>query len=352
MKLLADYNVDELKEIAVTLGQKGYRAAQVFKWAHMYKDYADMSDLPLEFRDKLSLEYAAKALTCEKKLTAKDGTAKHLFKLWDGNLIESVLMEYTYGRTLCVSTQAGCRMGCRFCASGKGGLLRNLSAGEILSQILYVNAEYGGALKERAVQNVVLMGSGEPLDNYDNVVKFIRLASAKEGINIGQRGIALSTCGLGDKMRRLADEGFSVMLTVSLHATTDKDREALMPVNRAFPLAEVLSASRYYFEKTGRRITFEYTLIKNFNMSEQDAFRLAAMLRGIPTHLNLIMLNETGDKALKPCTRAEAEEFKTMLEERGVTCTVRRSLGSEIEGACGQLRSKFVGQKDPENSPI
>ena len=348
---MADYSIDELKEICVGAGQKPYRAAQVYKWAHLFKDYSEMSDLPLEFRERLSAEYAAQAVTVEKKLTAKDGTAKYLFRLSDGAFIESVLMEYSYGRTLCVSTQAGCRMGCRFCASGASGLLRNLSAGEILSQILCVNAECGGALKERAVQNVVLMGSGEPLDNYDNVTKFIRLACAKEGINIGQRGISLSTCGLADKMRRLADEGFQIMLTVSLHATTDRDRTALMPVNKAFNLADVLAASRYYFEKTGRRITFEYTLVKGFNMSEQDAFRLAAMLRGMASHLNLIMLNETGVNNIKACSRDEAEAFKKMLEERGVTCTVRRSLGSEIAGACGQLRSKFVGQKQGENKP-
>jgi len=351
MKLLSDYNIDELKEICATMGQKPYRAAQVFKWGHLFRDYSEMSDLPLEFREKLSSEYTAKALTAEKKLKAKDGTAKYLFKLHDGCLIESVLMEYSYGRTLCVSTQAGCRMNCRFCASGENGLVRNLSAGEILSQILYVNAEYGGTLKERAVQNVVLMGSGEPLDNYGNVVKFIRLACAKEGINIGQRGIALSTCGIADKMRRLADEGLNVMLTVSLHATTDRDRTALMPVNKAFNLIDVLGASRYSFEKTGRRITFEYTLIKNYNDSEQDAFRLAAMLRGMASHLNIIMLNETGVNDIKACSRDEAEAFKKTLKERGVTCTVRRSLGSEISGACGQLRSKFVGDLDRKNKP-
>ncbi len=340
MNLLTDYSIEELKQIVTDLGQKPYRAAQVFKWAHQFSPYEEMSDLPLEFREKLAAGFEPNALAEVKKLTSRDGTVKYLFRLNDGALIESVLMDYKYGRTLCISTQAGCRMGCAFCASGKDGLLRNLSAGEILSQLLYVNRGLKGTLKDRAVQNVVLMGSGEPLDNYDNVVKFIGLATAKEGINIGQRNISLSTCGVADKMKRLADEGHQIMLTVSLHATTDKERNMIMPVNRAYPIAQVLDASRYFFEKTGRRITFEYTLIKEFNMFEDDAFRLAAMLRGMPSHLNLIMLNDTGNKGIKACTREEAEKFKQLLEEKGVTCTVRRSLGSDIEGACGQLRRK------------
>jgi 23S rRNA (adenine2503-C2)-methyltransferase len=235
-------------------------------------------------------------------------------------------------------------MGCVFCASGADGFGRNLSAGEIAGQVIAVNRDLGGTARDRKINNIVLMGSGEPLDNYDNVVQFLRIIMAKEGLNMGQRCISLSTCGLAERIKRLADDGFSVNLTVSLHAVTDEARSAIMPVNKSNPIAAVMSAARYYFERTGRRIMFEYTLIKGRNSGAADARRLALLLRGISAHVNLILLNPGTDGGLQPLSRDEAETFKGRLEALGVNCTVRRALGSDIEGACGQLKRRYTAR--------
>ena len=249
-------------------------------------------------------------------------------------------MKYNYGNTQCVSTQVGCRMGCKFCASTLGGLVRNLTAGEILSQVLTVNALHGGT--GRAVTNIVLMGSGEPLDNYDNTVKFIRNVSAEGGINISPRNISLSTCGIVPKIYALADEGLPVNLTVSLHQTTDEGRARTMPIAKKYSIAQILEACAYYFEKTGRRYIFEYTLIDGENSGKEHAERLVKLLKGRPCHVNLIRLNEVKERALKSAEDRQAYAFASMLEKGGLSATVRRSAGADIGGACGQLRANYI----------
>jgi 23S rRNA (adenine2503-C2)-methyltransferase len=280
-----------------------------------------------------------------KKFTSQDGTQKYLFALSDGNLIEGVLMSYKYGNTQCVSTQVGCRMGCKFCASTLGGLIRNLTSGEILSQILVVNREQGGNLKNRAVTNVVLMGSGEPLDNYDNVVRFVRALSREGGIAISPRNVSLSTCGIVPKIYQLAEEGLPLNLTISLHATTDEDRRVVMPIANAYSVAEILKACAYYFEKTGRRYIFEYTLIEGQNCDEEHALALAKLLKGRPCHVNLIRLNEVKERALLSASEKQAYRFLGTLEKQGISATLRRQMGSDIGGACGQLRASYLNEE-------
>lgn len=341
-KLLSDYSVDGLKEICLRFSQPSFRAKQLFKWLSLGADFEEMTDLPKAFKAELSAEFSALPLTVREKLTSKDGSAKYLYELGDGNFIEGVFMPHDYGNTLCVSTQVGCRMGCAFCASGIGGLVRNLTPGEMLGQVVTVNREQGGSVQRRSITNLVLMGSGEPLDNYENVTAFLRAVSSPEGMNIGLRNISLSTCGLPDGIRRLADEGPGVTLSLSLHATTDESRRILMPVAKRYPLSEVLSAVRYYFEKTGRRVIFEYSMVKDVNMNFFDAKRLSEMTKGFAAHVNLIMLNYVKEKDVKGCTRQEAERFLEKLTKLGVSATIRKSFGSDIGGACGQLRNQFV----------
>jgi 23S rRNA (adenine2503-C2)-methyltransferase len=343
---LLDFAPDELAALMAAKGQKNYRAAALFKWLHSGADFPEMSDFPLPLREELANEYFAQSVKTREKFLSRDGTAKYLFELNDGQLIESVLMSYAAGNTLCVSSQVGCRMGCVFCASGADGLARNLSAGEILGQIAAANRELGGSARDRKIQNVVLMGSGEPLDNYEAVTKFLPLVMDNRGLNLGQRCISLSTCGLAPQIRRLADDGFTINLTVSLHSGFNAERAAFMPVNRAYPVEEAMAAARYYFDKTGRRVMLEYTLIKNKNMRRADALKVKELSRGFPCHVNLILLNPIEGSTMKPPTRDEAERFKNALEDLGVLCTVRRALGSDIGGACGQLRARFVGNKD------
>ena len=247
-------------------------------------------------------------------------------------------MKYKYGNTLCVSTQVGCRMNCAFCASGLDGLVRNLTAGEILGQIIAVNAKYG----EKTVGNVVLMGSGEPLDNYDNTVKFLTNVSDPKGLNISKRGVSLSTCGLCDKMRRLCDEGFTPTLTISLHAPNDEIRKKIMPIANRYTVNEVVDAARYYFNITKRRVIFEYSLISGVNDTEECAYELARLIKGFPCHVNLIALNSVKERALNGTSKAQVEKFKAWLEGLKVSVTLRRSMGADIDGACGQLRRKFI----------
>ena len=271
---------------------------------------------------------------------------KFLFELADGNLIESVFMRYDYGNTQCVSTQVGCRMGCKFCASTLGGRLRDLTAGEILSEILVVNRTEGGTQKSRAVTNVVLMGSGEPFDNYDNVVKFLKNVSAEGGICISPRNISLSTCGLVPEMRRFAGERIPVNLTVSLHASSDEERKRTMPIANKYKISEIMDACAYYFEKTGRRYIFEYTLIADENCDREHAEALAKLVKGKPCHVNLIRLNEVKERALTAADEKAAYRFLGVLEKNGISATVRRSMGADVGGACGQLRASYIGSQN------
>lgn len=342
---LLDFNVSEIAAVLNAFGEPAFRARQIFAGLHSGKDFGEMTDIPKSLAAKLGSEYLAVPVKTVKTLEGADGTKKFLFELNDGNIIEGVLMSYKYGNTLCVSTQVGCRMGCAFCASGLDGLIRNLSAGEILGQVVAVNRSEGGNLVDRKVTNVVLMGSGEPLDNFDNTVKFLSLVTADGGIRISPRNISLSTSGIPQKIKELADGGGGVTLTISLHAPTDEARTKLMPITRAHPIAELLEAARYYFEKTGRRVIFEYTLISGVNDRLADARTLAAILRGFPAHVNIIRLNYVKEKGLKPSSAADTKAFLAELEKLKVSATLRRTMGADIEGACGQLRRKFVGAK-------
>lgn len=341
-QLLTDYNIEELKQLFPN--QPSFRAKQIFKWLHNGTDIAGMSDIPQNFREELSQEYTAVPLKIFKVLfSKKDNTKKFLYQLNDGSIIEGVVMEYKYGSTICISTQVGCRMGCSFCASGIGGLERNLSAGEILGQILTVNSYLGGTIADRKITNIVLMGSGEPLDNYQNVTKFLKLVSNSNGINISQRNISLSTCGLSDNIIKLADDGFKITLTISLHSAIDEIRKRLMPISNKYKVLDIVNAAKYYFDKTGRRIIYEYAMINDVNMGDDAIEALVKITRGYSCHVNLIMLNYVKEKGIKPCTHEQAKNFENELVRRNISVTIRRSMGSDIEGACGQLRNKFVG---------
>lgn len=340
--ILLDLNIEELKELLASYDCRSFRAQQVYKWLSNGCDFSEMSDLPKSLRDKLGENHTAQPIVILESIKSKDGSVKFLYRLIDGNIIEGVFMPHDYGNTLCVSTQVGCRMGCEFCASGIGGLVRNLSAGEILGQVVAVNRFLGGNAGDRKIMNIVLMGSGEPLDNFDNVVKFIDLVSAPYGLNIGKRSVSLSTCGLTEKMRELADLGLGVTLSVSLHATLDEYRRKLMPIANKYSVTDVIAAARYYFQKTGRRVIFEYSMVKGVNMSFLDAKRLAELTKGMSAHINLIMLNKVEGKNIAGCTKQEGERFCEKLRELGVSATVRRSMGSDVAGACGQLRRSRI----------
>ncbi len=350
---LLNYSFEELKNLIVGLGEKSFRAGQIFKSLHLGKEFADMTDLSKAFREKLSQNYDAQSLKIIKSLKSVDGTEKFLFLLADGNVIEGVLMKYKYGNTLCVSTQVGCRMNCSFCASGLHGLVRNLTPAEILGQVVCANAYVGGGLGEdRKVINIVLMGSGEPLDNYDNTIKFLNLVSEKGGLNVSTRNISLSTSGLAPKMKKLADENLHVNLTVSLHSPFDEERQKIMPVAKKYSIAEILSACENYFEKTGRRYIFEYVLIRGENDTKRHADGLIKILKGKPCHVNLIRLNEVKEKDLKSVTDKDAYRFLGLLEKAGLSATLRRRMGADIDGACGQLRQRYLEEKDVEGSNI
>ena len=343
--LLTDKTLDELVEIVESLGEKKFRAKQIQTDLVLGKDIPDMTALPKSFREKLSADFDGVGVKISQKFVSSDGTVKYLFALRDGNLIEGVLMRYKYGNTLCVSTQVGCRMGCKFCASGIGGLIRNLSAGEIIGQITAVNKDEGGDFEKRQVTNIVLMGSGEPLDNYDEVKKFLFLC--KDTYNISWRNISLSTSGLADKIKTLADDGIHVTLTISLHSPFNEQRESIMPVNKAFNIEKLIESAKYYFNKTGRRVVFEYAMIKGVNDRDIDAKKLAEILSGFPTHLNLIPLNYVKEhKALIPTNKAGIYKFMEKLESLGVSVTKRRTMGDDVAGACGQLRRRILEEKD------
>ncbi len=330
----------ELEQFIIEMGEPGFRAKQLFEWIHgkHAADFAEMTNLPKTLREKL--ESTAKLPRTEvvrKLVSQKDGTRKYLFALENGSVIESVLMKYEYGNTVCISTQAGCRMGCQFCASTLDGVERSLTAGEMLSQVYEIQKDCG----ER-VSGVVLMGSGEPLDNYENVLKFLRLINDRKGQNMGQRHITLSTCGLIDKIYELAEENLQITLAVSLHAPNDGIRNSIMPISRANPMDTLLSAWRAYAEKTKRRITFEYAMMQGVNDSDACARELAGRLRHMLCHVNLIPVNDVKERAFVKSSDERVRRFAAILQDNSVETTVRRRLGSDIDAACGQLRRGYL----------
>lgn len=336
-------SMDELRAELAAMGEKPFRAKQIFKWLHTPVDsFDEMSDLSKDLRARLAERFELTVPHVERKQVSKlDGTVKYLWRMRGGDCVESVLMRYEHGNTVCVSTQVGCRMGCKFCASGLFGLKRNLSAGEILDQVLFAQKDSG--LK---ISNIVLMGTGEPLDNYDNVLKFLHLMSCQEGINIGQRHISLSTSGLADKIEKLADEKLQITLSISLHAPDNESRGKIMPVNRSYPIERLMQACNYYFDTTGRRISYEYAMSRGISDRPWQAERLAALLKGRPGHVNLIPLNPVKESAVQPSTRESVRRFQQILEKNGVTATVRRRLGPDIDAACGQLRRRTLEEGD------
>lgn len=341
-QILQDLSFEQLKNVVEGYGEKPFRAKQLYEGLIRGKSISRINVNP-ELRNRLLEEYEDEPVKVEKIFNSADGTEKYLFRLADGNLIEGVLMKYKYGNTQCVSTQVGCRMGCKFCASTLGGLVRNLTAGEILSQVLVVNAMHENG-KERGVTNIVLMGSGEPLDNFENTVGFLKNVTAAGGINVSARNISLSTCGLVPKIYELADLNIPVNLTVSLHNPTDEGRRRTMPIANKYSVAEILKACEYYFEKTGRRYIFEYSLIAGENCDKIHAEQLINLLKGRPCHVNLIRLNEVKERDLKGITEKEAYRFMGLLERGGLSATLRRQIGSDIGGACGQLRANFINK--------
>lgn len=326
---------EELTQYFKGLGQPAFRAMQVFRWLHQgAESFDEMSNLPKDLRKKLEAECRLTVPTVERKQVSRlDDTVKYLWRLWDGNCIETVLMRYKYGNTICVSSQVGCNMGCIFCASTVGGKARDLAPSEILDQIIFTQKDSG----ER-VSNIVMMGMGEPLDNLDNVLRFLELVNHPDGLNIGMRHISLSTCGLIKKIDKLASLGLQLTLSVSLHAPEDDTRSQLMPVNRGVGVDVLMDVCRRYFEITGRRISYEYAVIDGVNDSDRQADRLAALLKGQPGHVNLIPLNNVEESPLKPSRRVR--QFQQRLESHGIIVTVRRKLGSDIDASCGQLRRR------------
>lgn len=346
-KIFLDYDFNQLKNYLLEIGEKPFRAKQIFSDLHLNKSIKDFTVLPKNLREKLLDEFVDLPVKIIKTLKSEDGTEKFLFSLFDGNVVEGVLMKYKYGFTLCVSTQVGCRMGCKFCASGLNGLIRNLSAGEMLGEVVAVNGYLGGGLKDkRKVINVVLMGSGEPLDNYDNTVKFIKLMADENGINISPRNVSLSTSGLVNKMYDLANEDLPINLTVSLHSPFDEKRLEIMPVAKKYSIKEILGACDNYFNKTKRRYIFEYVLIKGQSATKECANELIKILKGKPCHVNLIRLNEVKENNLSGISDKEAYVFLGLLEKGGLSATLRRRMGADIDGACGQLRQRYIEEME------
>ena len=346
-RCISSLTLAELTAELKALGQPGFRAKQIFHWVHqkLVTEFSAMTDQPKTLLAKLEEQFYIAAPKIERRQEAKDGTVKYLLRMADGNCIETVVMRYHYGNTVCVSTQVGCRMGCRFCASTQAGRVRNLEAGEICSEIYTAQKDIG----ER-ISHIVLMGIGEPLDNYDNVRRFLELVNSPEGLNIGMRHISLSTCGLVDQIDRLAEEDLQLTLSVSLHAPVDEVRSSIMPVNRRWPVQELLDACRRYFEKTGRRISFEYAMIRDVNDTPEMAKQLIRRLRGIAAHVNLIPLNDVAESPLKPSLPETVLRFQKTLEASGIPATVRRTLGSDINASCGQLRRNYEAEKPKEGS--
>ncbi len=336
--------MDELKELIVSLGEKPFRAGQLFSWLHEkhVESYDEMTNISSSFRSSLAEKYPLTTLREVQCLVSKrDGTRKYLFALDDGNVIESVLMRYHHGNSVCISSQAGCNMGCAFCASTIGGKVRDLRASEMLEQVYAIQRSTG----ER-VSNIVVMGTGEPFDNYDNLIRFIRLAGDEKGLNISIRNITVSTCGIVPRMYELADEGLPVTLAVSLHAPNDEKRRRIMPIAKKYSIDEVVKAAKNYYKVTGRRVTFEYALTAGQNDSLEDAQELSNLLREFPCHVNLIPVNPVKERDFVPPRAADTAKFQNRLEKNRINVTIRKKMGGDINGACGQLRKSYTDLKD------
>ena len=332
--------LEELQKAMQEMGEKPFRAKQLYEWMHgkLAEGYEEMTNIPASLKEKCRQNFSYTALQKVQMQESKiDGTRKYLFALEDGNVVESVFMRYKHGNSVCISSQVGCRMGCRFCASTLDGLERCLKPSEMLDQIYAITRDTG----ER-VSNVVVMGTGEPMDNYDNLLRFITLLTDENGLNISQRNLTVSTCGIVPKMRELAGEHLQITLALSLHATTDEKRRKLMPIANRYSLKELMEACSYYFEETGRRLTFEYSLVKDVNDTQEDAKELIALVHGMNCHVNLIPVNPIRERDYVQSDRKSVERFKHMLEQGGITATVRREMGRDIDGACGQLRRRHL----------
>ena len=339
MQNIKDYDLPELKEVFSEMGEKPYRAEQVFGW--IYKEnvtnFDEMTNLSLELRNKLKEKFSLNTFKIIKKQISKDGTKKYLFDVLDGNSIETVLMEYKHGKTICVSSQVGCKMGCKFCASTYVDFGRNLTSGEIVEQLLAVQRD-----ENIKISNLVFMGIGEPLDNYNNVMNSVKILNNQKGINMGARHISISTSGLVPKIYELADQKTQCTLSISLHSASNLKRSEMMPVNKAYPIEELIKACKYYLEKTNRRISFEYALAKDNNDNLKDAEELAKLLKGMICHVNLIPINKIDSNNYTKSTNDNIIKFRDYLNKKGIVATIRRELGSDIEAACGQLRKKEV----------
>ena len=342
MNHIKSMTIAELEGVLKTLGQPAFRAKQIYTWLHKgVRSYEQMTNLPKTLRELLAERYPICAPEVVRKQESKvDGTVKYLWRLADGNCVETVLMRYHYGNSVCISTEVGCRMGCAFCASTLGGLVRKLEPYEMLDQVLFTQVDSG-----LPIGHIVLMGIGEPLDNLDNVLRFLELVNSPEGMNISMRHISLSTCGLVPKIDELAEKKLQLTLSVSLHAPSDEIRDTIMPVNKAYPTEELLEACRRYYKKTNRRISFEYAMIRDVNDTEEAAKLLIKRLKGLPAHMNLIPLNHVEESPLKPSTKQAVARFQKLLEDAGIPATVRRTLGGDIDASCGQLRRKYTQEQ-------
>ena len=341
MKNIKDYNIDELKEELKNIGEKPFRAEQIFKWLYVdkVKTFDEMTNLSMELREKLKSIYTMCNYKILKKQESSDGTKKYLFDVLDGNAIETVLMQYHHGKTICVSSQIGCKMGCKFCASTGIKFVRSLTAGEIVEQILAVEQDIG-----EKISNIVYMGIGEPFDNYDNVIKSIKIVNNPKGLNIGARHISVSTSGLVPRIYDLANENIQCTLSISLHATNDEKRSAMMPVNNRYNIAELMKACRDYIKITNKRISFEYALAKDNNDNLEDAKQLVKLLKGMLCHVNLIPINKIENGKFTKSDNSNIIKFRDYLNENGIVATIRRELGSDIDAACGQLRRKNLNK--------
>ncbi|AAM24720.1 MAG: putative dual-specificity RNA methyltransferase RlmN [Caldanaerobacter subterraneus] len=336
---LKDMTLEEMEEFFVNLGESKFRAKQLYKWIYDKRvtDFDLMTDISKNLRAKLKeIAYISELKIIERRVSQIDDTVKYLFLLEDKNIIEGVAIKYKFGNTACVSTQVGCNMKCKFCASAIGGKVRDLKASEMVDQVMAIDSDYG------KISNIVLMGSGEPFDNYDEVMKFIKIVNNPYGLKIGKRHITISTVGIVPKIYQFADEELQVNLSISLHAPNNELRNELMPINRAYPLEELMKACRYYIEKTNRRITFEYALIDGVNDKKEHAYQLVDLLKGMLCHVNLIPINYVKEIGFRKSNNEKVMMFKKIIENAGITCTVRRELGSDIEAACGQLRRKYL----------
>lgn len=333
---LKDFTISELEQIVSDMGEKRFRAKQIFKWLYDgAESYEEMTNIPKRLIEELDEKYSVNNLKIEQKFVSRiDETRRYLLQLDDGNFVESVLMKYHHGYTICVSSQVGCAMGCAFCASTVGGRVRSLTSGEIIGQVMTVQKDLG-----QRISNIVMMGMGEPLDNFDNVMRFLENVNNPLGLNIGHRHITLSTCGLVDKIYELADRKLQITLSISLHAPNDEKRSTIMPVNKKYNIEKLLKACRYYIEQTGRRISFEYTLIRGVNDNEAEARELLKLIKGLLCHVNLIPVNEVKESGFSASDRNAVEKFRAVLEKGGISATVRREMGADISAACGQLRA-------------